>query len=104
LEALESLNLPQIWQGGAGEPAAPWLIDSLGANKLAETHDHRGALEGYSQLSNQYPNNTYLMLNMAKSYMLLGNYEDAQRQYQAVRIVDETNLDGMDLYASTIIR
>jgi len=34
----------------------------------------------------------------------VGDYEDAQRTYQALRTVDECNLDGMDLYASTIIR
>jgi len=104
-EALDSLNLAQTWQGDqAGEPSAPWLTEALDANRQAEMHDHRGALEGYSQLSSQYPNNVQLMLSTAKSFMLLGNYEDAQKTYAAVRTVDECNLDGMDLYASTIIR
>lgn len=103
-EALESLNLPQHWQGGGGEVSAPWLAEALNANKLAETHDHRSALEAYNQLSLQHPNNITIMLNQAKSHMLLGNYEDSQRLYQDVRKKDACNLDGMDLYASTIIR
>jgi len=70
-------------------------FDSLSNNPKA-------ALNTFKSLDHIYPNNIYILLNIAKLQLKSLDYYGAKETFEKVRSLDEWNLDGMDRFVALI--
>ena len=82
---------------------ARWLGKYVEAQSALSTHDYHAAIAAFSELlTHAFPDNTHMLLGMARAQSALHRASEAIRYYRRVRTLDPFNMKYMDLYAALL--
>jgi len=79
-----------------------WIDQVIDAHFLQLSYEYQPALEAFIQLESRFPNNIYLLENIAKCEVQSGQSEKAMRTFERMIAVDQFNVSSMDAYGSII--
>lgn len=98
------LLFPQTPTRNARPPFDPldstrWLQRYVEAQCCIASNDYKGGLELYMELLQRFPNNTHLLLEIAKVKAIIGKNDEAIICFEKVRSIDPYIVTYMDEYA-----
>lgn len=76
-----------------------WLQRYVEAQCCMASNDYKGGLELFADLLQRFPNNTHLLLEMAKVEAIIGKNEEAIMNFEKARSIDPYIITYMDEYA-----
>ncbi|KAG4180370.1 hypothetical protein ERO13_A10G161600v2 [Gossypium hirsutum] len=76
-----------------------WLQRYVEAQCCIASNDYKGGLELLAELLQRFPNNTHILLEMAKVEAIIGKNDEAIMNFEKVRSVDPYVVTCMDEYA-----
>ncbi|KAL1288858.1 hypothetical protein HN51_057317 [Arachis hypogaea] len=76
-----------------------WLQRYVEAQCCMASNDYKGGLEIFADLLQRFPNNTHLLLEMAKVEAIIGKNEEAILNFEKARSIDPYIVTYMDEYA-----
>ena len=77
-----------------------WIRKYIDAKVSFSVHEYNNALRQYSDLlTKQFPDNTLLLLGMARTQAQLHRFAEAIRYFRRVRLLDPNSITNMDYYA-----
>lgn len=80
-------------------------LEELTAAICAQSrHQAATALQLFLKLEQEYPNNVYLLLHLAKIYLHTNDTLNAEAIFERVRYHEDTQIDYMDQYAQLLAR
>ena len=79
-----------------------WLGKYVEAQCAYARHDYHAAIAAYAELARVFPDNTHMLLGMARAQSALHRASEAIRYYRRVRTLDPSVVRSMDLYAALL--
>ncbi|XP_068496602.1 anaphase-promoting complex subunit 7 isoform X2 [Phaseolus vulgaris] len=76
-----------------------WLQRYVEAQCCMASNDYKGGLDLFADLLQRFPNNTHLLLEMAKVEAIIGKNEEAIMNFEKARSIDPYIVTYMDEYA-----
>ncbi|OMO53699.1 Tetratricopeptide-like helical [Corchorus capsularis] len=76
-----------------------WLQRYVEAQCCIASNDYKGGLELFADLLQRFPNNTHILLEMAKIEAIIGKNDEAVMNFEKVRSIDPYVVTYMDEYA-----
>lgn len=76
-----------------------WLQRYVEAQCCIASNDYKGGLELFADLLQRFPNNTHLLLEIAKIEAIIGKNEEAVMNFEKARLIDPYVVTYMDEYA-----
>ncbi|XWS14034.1 hypothetical protein CRYUN_Cryun36dG0089200 [Craigia yunnanensis] len=76
-----------------------WLQRYVEAQCCIASNDYKGGLELFAELLQRFPNNTHILLEMAKIEAIIGKNDEAVMNFEKVLSVDPYVVTYMDEYA-----
>ncbi|GMI80082.1 anaphase-promoting complex 7 [Hibiscus trionum] len=76
-----------------------WLQRYVEAQCCIAANDYKGGLELFAELLQRFPNNTHILLEMAKVEAIIGKTDEAIMNFEKVRSIDPYIVTYMDEYA-----
>ncbi|KAG4126622.1 hypothetical protein ERO13_D10G168100v2 [Gossypium hirsutum] len=76
-----------------------WLQRYVEAQCCIASNDYKGGLELLAELLQRFPNNTHILLEMAKVEAIIGKNDEAIMNFEKVRSIDPYVVTYMDEYA-----
>ncbi|WVY94953.1 hypothetical protein V8G54_034041 [Vigna mungo] len=76
-----------------------WLQRYVEAQCCMASNDYKGGLELFADLLQRFPNNTHLLLEMAKVEAIIGKNDEAIMNFEKARSIDPYIITYMDEYA-----
>ncbi|GJM94610.1 hypothetical protein PR202_ga11272 [Eleusine coracana subsp. coracana] len=84
---------------GDSADAQRWWNRYVEAQCCIGTHDYRGGLDIYLELTQRFPNNVHILLEIAKVEAIIGRYDEAIMNFEKARLIDPNIMTYMDEYA-----
>ncbi|OMO98429.1 Tetratricopeptide-like helical [Corchorus olitorius] len=76
-----------------------WLQRYVEGQCCIASNDYKGGLELFAELLQRFPNNTHILLEMAKIEAIIGKNDEAVMNFEKVRSIDPYVVTYMDEYA-----
>ncbi|GBG23822.1 Anaphase-promoting complex subunit 7 [Hondaea fermentalgiana] len=99
------VNANDVWQVCQGQVAAAdqaWLHRFVDAHGLMSLNQYGPALQQFHKLSQEVPNNSHVLTNMAYINLQTDDLDDALTHFRSARRADPTSMENMDVYARAI--
>ncbi|KAF8762612.1 hypothetical protein HU200_009137 [Digitaria exilis] len=79
--------------------AQRWWNRYVEAQCCIASHDYKGGLDIYLELMQRFPNNTHILLEIAKVEAIIGRNDEAIMNFEKARLIDPNIMTYMDEYA-----
>lgn len=89
---------------GLGSDATESIRDLVAALCAKHRHQSSTALQLFTKLEQEYPNNVYLLLKLATLYLQMNDELNAEFTFERIRYQEDTQMEAMDQYGQLLAR